>query len=58
MASNESEQYVLLSYSSESKEIAKIVYEMLMEEDIHVFFDNSDINDENFGRYVSFYFWY
>ena len=55
MASNESEQYVLLSYSSESKEIAKIVYEMLMEEDIHVFFDNSGINDENYDKYVLFY---
>ena len=55
MESNESKQCVLLSYSSESKEIAKIVYEMLMEEDIHVFFDNSDINDENYDRYVLFY---
>ena len=55
MESNESKQYVLLSYSSESKEIAKIVCETLMKEDIRVFFDNSDINDENYDKYVLFY---
>jgi len=55
MESNESKQYVLLSYSSESKEIAEIVYKMLIEENIQVFFDNSDVNDENYDRYVLFY---
>ena len=55
MASNESKHCVLLSYSSESKEIAKIVYETLTKENIQVFFDNSGINDENYDRYVLFY---
>ena len=58
MESNESKQYVLLSYSSESKEIAEIVYKMLIEENIQVFFDNSDVNDENYDRYALFYLWY
>ncbi len=46
-------KHVMLSYNHKSKSIVKAVYNYLVAENIPVWFDDRDINDNMYDRYMA-----